>query len=80
MLILSMSGCAQKPIDDKDHKLIVPLVQKYTPAQYEQAQKEHEILCVKGDKNPAVCKLIEDFGKMRDSARVALGLEIPVNN
>jgi len=75
--LLLCAGCGTDPFsaDPKLDKLIVPDVKEYTPAQQNQVADEMEEFC---DKVPMLCQLANDFGVMRDQARVALGLAVNV--
>jgi hypothetical protein len=81
MLLLIMAllcaGCAPtiSSVDTKAERMIVPAVKEYTPAQQEQAAVEMETFC---DKVPMLCTMVNDFGRMRDQARAALGLKVDV--
>ncbi len=85
-LALLIAGCSTTPsndVDGKADKATVPLVQQYTPEQYKQAHQEHSKFCLPDDTGriaaPMLCKLIDDFGRMRDAARVAMGLNVDLN-
>lgn len=70
-------GCAKEPSNsvEKLDRLIVPQVKAYTPAQQDQAANEMAAHC---NVVPMLCQMINDFGRMRDEARVALGLKVNV--
>jgi hypothetical protein len=74
---LLCAGCGTTPsdLDVKTDKLVVPAVKQYTPAQQDQAATEMENFC---DKVPMLCQMVNDFGRMRDQARAALGMKVDV--
>lgn len=53
--------------------MTVAAVKGYTPAQQDQAALEMETYC---HIVPMLCQLVNDFGRMRDSARVARGEKV----
>ena len=75
ILALLLAGCAQEPSSalDKADRLIVPSVREYTPAQQKKAADEMDKHC---SVVPTVCEFVNDYGRMRDQARVALGLPV----
>lgn len=83
--MLLIAGCSTKPSDVEKNadQMTVPLVQQYTPDQYQQAHKEHADACLPDStgkiKYPMLCKLIDDFGRMRDAARAAMGLKVDIS-
>lgn len=82
MLLLTMvllcAGCGTTPsdLDVKTDRMIVPAVKEYTPEQQDQAAIEMKEFC---DKVPMLCMMVNDFGRMRDQARVALGFKVNVD-
>jgi hypothetical protein len=84
--VLLIAACSTNPTNDLENradKIVVPLVQQYTPEQYEQAHKEHSKFCLPDDTGrtaaPMLCQFLDDFGRMRDAARVAMGLKVDLN-
>jgi hypothetical protein len=75
--MLLCAGCANthSDLDTKADKIVVPSVKQYTASQQEQAATEMENFC---DKVPMLCQMIDDFGRMRDQARAALGVKVNV--
>jgi hypothetical protein len=57
-------------------RLTVPVVKQYTPAQMSQAAGEMEKHC---GLTPMLCEFMNDYGRMRDQARVALGLSVDLS-
>jgi hypothetical protein len=53
--------------------LTVPQVKQYTDAQQKQAAEEMDKHCASV---PMLCEMLNDFGRMRDQARAALGLPV----
>lgn len=78
MLMLLLAGCAKQPSSalEKADKLIVPAVKEYTASQQIQAANEMAAHCKKNV--PMLCEFVNDYGKMRDQARAALGLTVDV--
>lgn len=74
-LLLLLAGCAKEPSNalEKADLLIVPNVREYTPAQQKKAADEMGKHCARV---PVLCDFINDYGRMRDQARVALGLQV----
>jgi hypothetical protein len=76
MLLLTMLslcvGCTTIHSDtlDKVDKLTVPAVRQYTPEKQRKAAGEMVSYC---DVVPTLCEFVNDYGRMRDQARVALG-------
>ena len=84
-MVCLIAGCTNghSDVPTKADKIIVPPIKQYTAQQYDRAAVEHDRFCMP-DKNgaiaaPMLCQLIDDFGRMRDAARVALGLKVDVN-
>lgn len=77
MTALLFAGCSStvSKVDVKTEKLIIPAVKQYTPAQQEKAADEMMNFC---DDVPMLCQFVNDYGKMRDQARVALGMKVDV--
>lgn len=48
----------------------------YTPTEQKQAYEERQKHC---PDVPMLCRMINDYGRMRDQARAALGLKVDVN-
>jgi hypothetical protein len=76
ILLLPLAACSPElssaPLERAD-RLAVPAVKQYTPAQMKQAAGEMQKHC---GTVPMICELVNDYGKMRDQARVALGLSV----
>lgn len=77
IMVLLCAGCGPtlSSVNVKAERMTVPAVKQYTPAQQEQAAVEMETFC---DKVPMLCMMVNDFGRMRDQARAALGLKVDV--
>ena len=77
-MLLLTAACSTRPTDvpTAADTLIVPDVQGYTAAEQKQAYDERQQYC---KFTPMMCRMINDFGRMRDQARLALGLEVDVN-
>lgn len=77
-MALLCAGCGTTPsdLDVKADRLVVPQVKEYTPAQQDQAADEMDEFCTKV---PMLCQMVNDFGRMRDQARAALGIKVDVN-
>lgn len=75
--LLLLSGCSLIPSSalEKADKLAVPDVRTYTDAEYDQAAQEMTDHCTLV---PMLCRMINNYGVMRDQARVALGLAVDV--
>jgi hypothetical protein len=76
MSALLLAGCAtpvSSPLEKAD-RLTVPDVKEYTPTQQKKAADEMDKHC---GAVPILCEFVNDYGRMRDQARAALGL--PVN-
>jgi hypothetical protein len=56
--------------------LIVPPVKEYTLAEQKQAADEMTRHCASV---PMLCQMINDFGRMRDAARAALGIKVDID-
>jgi len=54
---------------------VVPAVKEYTPAQQLQGAEERDKFC---HLVPMLCKMVDDYGVMRDQARAARGIEVDV--
>lgn len=71
-----LAGCAPErssaPLEKAD-KITVPAVKEYTRGQMKQAADEMDKNCTH---TPMMCELINDYGRMRDQARAALGLKV----
>ena len=75
MSVLLLAGCARvasSPLEKAD-RITVPAVKQYTPAQMKKAADEMDKHCTTV---PTLCELINDYGRMRDQARVALGIRV----
>lgn len=71
---LLCAGCAAELSEyEKVDRLTVPAVKEYTPSQQTQAAVEMEKYC---SQVLMLCEMINDFGRMRDAARAALGLKV----
>lgn len=75
--LLLIAGCSTAPSSpgEKVDRLIVPDVVGYTPAEQKQAYEERRKHC---SDVPMLCRMINDYGRMRDQARAALGLKVNV--
>ena len=73
-------GCSTAPSSggktEKVDRLVVPHVKEYTKAQQKKAFDERQLYCEK--QTPMLCEMNNDYGRMRDEARVALGLKVDV--
>lgn len=75
MSALLLGGCAREvssPLEKAD-KLTVPDVKEYTLAQQQKAADEMDKHCTTV---PMLCEFVNDYGRMRDQARAALGLPV----
>jgi hypothetical protein len=75
---LLIAGCSTRHSDagaDYD-RLTAAGVVGYTPAQQKQAYEERQKFC---DQAPMICRMVDDYGVMRDQVRAALGIPVDVN-
>lgn len=76
---LLLAACSTVPSSAPDKRvahLTVPNVRAYTKSQQQQAAAELKLY---GPKIPMVSTMMIDYGKMRDSARIAKGLKVDIN-
>lgn len=75
---LLIAGCSTRHSDagqDYD-RLTAAGVIGYTPAQQKQAYDERKEFCAK---TTMLCRMIDDYGIMRDQVRAALGMPVDIN-
>ena len=78
MVMLLIAGCSARHSDPGEdlNRMTVPDVVGYTAQEQAQAYDERQKICKPKDNPlaPMICRMTDDYGRMRDQARAALGL------